>query len=195
MAKKKGICVNLDCDNYRKEVEVETGAEFECPLCHQHLKEKPEVVNGSHKGLIIGIVLAVLAVAAIVFIPIGRKPTSQINPPGGGGGTTVTPPDTFQGGGGKDTSGGYKDPGKGPVDLGDPGRGAVDLGYAFYSGDLKNGKPHGHGILTYKKSQKIVPSEDFVAKPGDTFDGEFRDGKISGLGYWNHDGNQTVVKP
>lgn len=164
MAKKKGICVNLDCDNYRKEVEVETGAEFECPLCHQHLKEKPEVVNGSHKGLTIGIVLAVLAVAAIVLI--GHKLIPQSDITGGGDIDTLSPPP-----------------------------GAVDLGYAFYSGDLKNGKPHGHGILTYKKSQKIVPSEDFVAKPGDTFDGEFRDGKISGLGYWNHDGNQTVVKP
>ncbi len=75
------------------------------------------------------------------------------------------------------------------------GKGTVDLGYASYTGDLKNGKPHGYGTLTYKKSQKIVPSKDFVAKPGDTFEGEFRDGRISGLGYWKHDGNQTVVKP
>lgn len=187
MAKKKGICVNLDCDNYRKEVEVETGAEFECPLCHQHLKEKPEVVNGSHKGLIIGIVLAVLAVAAIVFIPIGRKPTKVEPIDTIDRDTIVTPPDTF-----------WRDKDTIVLPLppsGDPGRGTVDLGYASYTGDLRNGKPHGHGILTYKKSQKIVPSKDFVAKPGDTFDGEFRNGRISGLGYWNHDGNQTVVKP
>lgn len=39
MAKKIGICVNIDCDNYKKEVEVEPGGEFECPLCHQPLKE------------------------------------------------------------------------------------------------------------------------------------------------------------
>mgnify|MGYP002932144873 FL=1 len=75
------------------------------------------------------------------------------------------------------------------------GRGTIDLGYATYTGDLKNGKPHGYGTLTYKSSRKIVSSKDFVANPGDTFEGEFRDGKISGLGYWKHDGNETVVKP
>ena len=75
------------------------------------------------------------------------------------------------------------------------GRGTVDLGYGTYTGDLKNGKPHGYGTITYKKEQKIVPSKDFVAQPGDTFEGEFRDGRISGLGYWNHNGNKTAVKP
>ena len=75
------------------------------------------------------------------------------------------------------------------------GRGTVNLGYGKYTGDLKNGKPHGWGTITYTKSTKIVNSKDFVANPGDTFEGEFRDGKISGQGYWKHDGNQTVVKP
>ena len=75
------------------------------------------------------------------------------------------------------------------------GRGTVDLGYGTYTGDLKNGKPHGYGTITYKKEQKIVPSKDFAAQPGDTFEGEFRDGRISGLGYWNHNGNKTAVKP
>lgn len=75
------------------------------------------------------------------------------------------------------------------------GKGTIDLGYAVYTGDLKNGKPHGYGTLTYKTSRKIVSSKDFVASPGDTFEGDFRDGKISGLGYWKHDGNVTAVKP
>ena len=39
MAKKQGICRNIDCDNYKQIVEVEAGEEFECPLCHQHLEE------------------------------------------------------------------------------------------------------------------------------------------------------------
>lgn len=75
------------------------------------------------------------------------------------------------------------------------GRGTVDLGYGTYTGDLKNGKPHGYGTITYKQTHKIVASKDFVAKPGDMFEGEFRDGRISGLGYWKHDGNETAVKP
>lgn len=75
------------------------------------------------------------------------------------------------------------------------GHGKVDLGYGIYVGDLKNGKPHGHGVITYKTTRKIVDSKDFVAQPGDEFEGDFRDGRISSLGYWKHNGNQTAVKP
>lgn len=73
--------------------------------------------------------------------------------------------------------------------------GTVNLGYGTYTGDLKNGKPHGRGVITYRTTHRIVDSKDFVANPGDSFDGDFRDGRISGQGYWYHDGNQTVVKP
>lgn len=75
------------------------------------------------------------------------------------------------------------------------GHGTVNLGYGTYTGDLKNGKPHGHGVITYTKQHKIVSSKDFVANPGDTFEGDFREGRISSIGYWTHDGNQTAVKP
>lgn len=75
------------------------------------------------------------------------------------------------------------------------GHGRVDLEYGIYVGDLKNGKPHGHGIITYKTNHKIVDSKDFVAQPGDEFEGDFRDGRISSLGYWKHNGNQTAIKP
>lgn len=74
-------------------------------------------------------------------------------------------------------------------------RGTVKLSYGTYAGELKNGKPHGYGTITYSTSWKIVSSKDFIADPGDTFEGEFRDGKISGLGYWKHGGNTTAVKP
>lgn len=75
------------------------------------------------------------------------------------------------------------------------GHGKIDLGYGIYVGDLKNGKPHGHGVITYKTARKIVDSKDFVAQPGDEFEGDFRNGRISSLGYWKHNGNQTAVKP
>ena len=76
------------------------------------------------------------------------------------------------------------------------GSGSVNLGYGKYVGDLKDGKPHGHGTITYTKSHQIVSSKDFVANPGDKFEGEFRDGRISGgIGYWYHDGDITAIKP
>lgn len=73
--------------------------------------------------------------------------------------------------------------------------GTVNLGYGVYTGDLKNGKPHGHGTIRYTKSHKIVSSKDFVANPGDTYEGEFRDGSIASIGLWHHDGETTGVKP
>lgn len=75
------------------------------------------------------------------------------------------------------------------------GKGTVDLGYGTYTGDLKNGQPHGYGTITYRQKHKIVSSKDFYANPGDRFEGDFRDGRISGIGYWYHDGEQTAIKP
>lgn len=75
------------------------------------------------------------------------------------------------------------------------GYGTISLGYGRYTGELKNGKPHGHGTITYTSSHQIVSSKDFIATPGDRFEGEFRDGRISSMGIWYHDGNQTAVKP
>lgn len=197
MAKKIGICVNIDCDNYKKEVEVEPGGEFECPLCHQPLKEKiskpgPDTGGGKTLGLIVGgiVVLAALGGGGYYFMsgntgPAVAEPDSlEIAVPVADTMKVDTPEVKEEKTAPTSTT---------PVVIN--GRGTIDLGYATYTGDLKNGKPHGYGKLTYKSSRKIVSSKDFVANPGDTFEGEFRDGKISGLGYWKHDGNETVVKP
>lgn len=203
MAKRIGTCVNLDCDNYKKEVEVEAGADFECPLCHQPLKEKTGKTggskpgnNGGKGGLIAGIAALVICAggAGAYFMMGGDDAEKPVEAEKTQPMVVTEPVDTTEA---KPVQKPVKEE---PVKETTPakvvnGRGTVDLGYATYVGDLKNGKPHGYGTLTYKKSQKIVPSKDFVASPGDTFEGEFRDGRISGLGYWKHDGNQTVVKP
>ena len=75
------------------------------------------------------------------------------------------------------------------------GYGRVNLGYGKYEGELRNGKPHGHGIITYTSSHRIVSSKDFMASPGDTYEGEFRDGSPASIGIWVHDGERTGVKP
>lgn len=56
--------------------------------------------------------------------------------------------------------------------------GPVDLGYALWSGETKNGKPHGYGTMTYK-SDRLVDSRDAsgtYAAAGDKMKGEFRNG-------------------
>lgn len=74
------------------------------------------------------------------------------------------------------------------------GWGKVNLGYGIYEGYRKNNKPHGHGTIRYTTPHQIVSWKDFKASPGDTFEGEFRDGKITGMGYWKHDGNVTAIQ-
>ena len=75
------------------------------------------------------------------------------------------------------------------------GYGHIDLGYGTYVGDLKDGQPHGHGTITYTQTHRIVSSKDFMAQPGDRFEGDFREGKICSIGYWYHNGEQTAIKP
>lgn len=201
MAKKVGTCVNIDCDNYKQDVEVEPGGEFECPICHQPLREKATgpAPDPDPRMRILLIVAAVLVLGGggyglYSYLNGDKEPETVVEQP------KPVAPETP-----KDTA--TVAPEEPKVVTPEPkrvdpkpttpqtGRGTVDLGYGTYTGDLKNGKPHGYGTITYKKEQKIVPSKDFVAQPGDTFEGEFRDGRISGLGYWNHNGNKTAVKP
>ena len=62
--------------------------------------------------------------------------------------------------------------------------------YGTYTGDVKDGKPHGHGTITYKRTCKVVSWKDIEAHPGDKYEGDFRDGVINGGGYLKtRDGN------
>lgn len=200
MAKKVGICKNIDCDNYNQEIEVASGAEFECPLCHQTLKEKAggKKVNPGDKKLPLIIAVGVVVLGLVgggIYWGLNRgkgdsntdfiKDSTAVDivvVDSAAVDTTVKRPEDTGKSGGKDES-------KGGVR-----KGTVNLPYGSYTGDLKNGKPHGYGTITYTVSHRIVPSKDFVANPGDTFEGEFRDGQISGIGYWKHDGNTTAIK-
>lgn len=77
-----------------------------------------------------------------------------------------------------------------------PRNGGFNLGYGVYYGESKNGKPHGYGKIVFKRTHRIISSKDYVANPGDTYEGEFRNGVPSGgMGYWKHDGDITAVKP
>lgn len=88
-----------------------------------------------------------------------------------------------------------KDPEPQPKPKANPTYGTVNLGYGTYTGDLKDGQPHGHGTITYKSSRKVVSWNDAVAQPGDKFEGDFRNGAINGLGYLKtRDGNVVAIQ-
>ena len=77
----------------------------------------------------------------------------------------------------------------------------VDLGFAIYeplpqSGmtGVKNGQPHGNGIMRFKSSHIIPGTQDCVAEAGEWVNGMWRDGKINAGTWYRNDGNQVIVK-
>lgn len=40
MTTRIGFCVNIDCEYFRREIEVKDGEEFCCPMCAYPLREK-----------------------------------------------------------------------------------------------------------------------------------------------------------
>ncbi len=75
----------------------------------------------------------------------------------------------------------------------------LDLGYATYepmegASGIKDGKPHGNGIMRFKSRQTIPGTEDCVAEPGEWVNGMWRDGKVNAGTWYRNDGNQVIVK-
>lgn len=220
MAKKKGICRNEECEMCDPSIIQEADEfNFVCEKCGQELFPVGGDTTGPGGGgwpkwAIIGAAVVVLGGGGAFFAlsggdeaPKKEAKATMPKPP-------VQKPDTVKPEkpepvaptpeGGKEASSQETKPATSqpatPTSTATKvvknGSGSVNLGYGKYVGDLKDGKPHGHGTITYTKSHQIVSSKDFVANPGDKFEGEFRDGRISGgIGYWYHDGDITAIKP
>ena len=223
MAKKKGICRNegcVMCDPSK--IQEADEFNFVCEKCSKELfpvEGTDDKWKKWKKWIIIGAAVAVLGGGGAFFAlrggdeaPKKEAKASVSKPP-------VQKPDTVkpvkpeptapaQEGGKETTSPSAQSTNSKPTNpqpatptsiapkVVKNGSGSVNLGYGKYVGELKDGKPHGHGTITYTKSHQIVSSKDFLANPGDKFEGEFRDGRISGgIGYWYHDGDITAIKP
>ena len=67
----------------------------------------------------------------------------------------------------------------------------VELDYAKYTGESKNGKPHGQGRLVYTK-EHIINNHDIkkrTAKPGESVQGQFVNGEITIGKHFDANGN------
>lgn len=203
-----GMCLNEKCSKCNsKEVQtVSARKDFVCSECGKPLRECPPPKSSNNK-LILIIVAAVVVLSGAGFgiykytqspLPaVEQGPVGDGETDGGAADSTnvqnPAPVDTVEA---VDTLEPKKTPKKPETKKPITGYGTVNLGYGIYTGDLKNGVPHGHGTIKYTERRKIVNSKDFVANPGDEFEADFRDGRVSGsIGYWYHDGNQTAIKP
>ncbi|MBO6144710.1 MAG: hypothetical protein J6O54_05600 [Prevotella sp.] len=200
-----GACAKADSGEIIEIDALETiGGAPDCPHCHQHTLEE-QIVKPTNWKLIGGIAAAVVVLGGAgtaLMLGGGGKEEPIITEP-----QKVETVDTAK----VDTVAKPVEPVKEvkeepvkeepqkvkPQKPATPQNGYVtnyNLGYGTYTGDIKNGKPHGHGTITYKTSHTITGS--YVADPGDKYEGDFRDGRVSGgLGYWTHEGNMKTINP
>lgn len=215
-----GICLNDNCSKCKsKEVQqISARKDFVCSECGKALRECPPPKSWWDQNGKIVIAAAVIVVAAAGiggFMFLGgddkKKEDPKIEMPKEAADSVKSEPvkadstkqvteqkDSVQNGPKSSEKAPEAKPEKNTTveKPNNPKYGTVNLGYGVYTGDLKNGKPHGFGKIKYTKQHKIVSSQEYVAFPGDTYEGEFRDGRVSGsFGYWYHDGTQTAIKP
>ena len=215
MAKIKGVCHNYEgCDMASEKVvqEVEK-SNFVCQECGKPLypvKQQPQPWWKRHQreltlgaGVLIiggGITGGILAFSGDKEEPAkepAKVDTTQVDTTKVDSPVVVQPPvvdPPVEG-----PQGGVKQPGGGggvkqPVS-GDPAPStSKNLGYGKYEGAMKNGQPHGTGIIYYTTRHQVVPSKDIYAESGDYVTGSFRDGKLVSGQLHRKDGNQEFVQ-
>ena len=215
MAKIKGVCHNYEgCDMASEKVvqEVEK-SNFVCQECGKPLypvKQQPQPWWKKHQreltlgaGVLIiggGITGGILAFSGDKEEPAkepAKVDTTQVDTTKVDSPVVVQPPvvdPPVEG-----PQGGVKQPGGGggvkqPVS-GDPAPStSKNLGYGKYEGAMKNGQPHGTGIIYYTTRHQVVPSKDIYAESGDYVTGSFRDGKLMQGQLHRKDGNQEFVQ-
>ncbi|MDY4663994.1 MAG: hypothetical protein SPC28_07320 [Alloprevotella sp.] len=224
MAKIKGVCHNYEgCDMASEKVvqEVEK-SNFVCQECGKPLypvkqqtqpwwkKHQRELTLGA--GVLIiggGITGGILAFSGdkeepakepaevpTVQVDSTKKDSVGVPSPVGGpkeGGSNVDGQQSDGGGGVKQPGGGggVKQPGGGNSGSSSTSK---NLGYGKYEGAMKNGQPHGTGIIYYTTRHQVVPSKDIYAESGDYVTGSFRDGKLMFGQLHRKDGNQESVQ-
>ena len=218
-----GICLNTDnCQKAKdKETIVVRTGDFVCPECGNELHEIKEVKKPNNWMLIGGIAAAVIAIIVLIIcmLPFGndvptKAPKTETHLGVVDSVTTeetetesvtdtvtvtdtitVTVTDTVTVTETKPATPETKTKVKtrNSTTVSSIPVGAIVVEGGYYEGPIRNGVPHGSGIMTYLKSMKIVPSKDYVAQPGETVTGTFRDGKLL-TGTWTQkNGNKVRV--
>lgn len=184
--------------------EIPSRRDFVCAKCGHELREclPPSNWWGTNKKWVIpvAIVAALGIVVGVYYASQSSKgpeqtPKAPIENPTTGAAEPVvgqTEPEAAQP---EPTQEGT--PQEGPTQVHTPQETAITAYGGQYSGDKKNGKPHGDGTITYSKSATItVGSTQIEVKDGDQLEGEFRDGRLSGgYAYLKHaDGSTQAIK-
>lgn len=194
-----GICLNDQCSKSKSKEVQEIGArkEFVCAECGKQLRECPRPKTWWEKNgkmVIIAAVVVVLGAIGGCFALMGNDKKAD----GEGEGkpepvtvdtVAVNKPVEIEK---QDEQPKLEDPK--PVNPIQNGHGTIELGYAKYEGDIKNGKPHGNGTMTFKETH-VVPGAkgNIEAKAGEYAIGGWRNGEVNLVTLYQKDGNQVKI--
>lgn len=192
-----GICLNDQCSKCKSKEVQEIGArkEFVCSECGKQLRECPRPKTWWEKNgkmVIIATIVVILGAATGCFVLMGNdKETGREenpNPVNIETETTKEPVVVEE----------VKEEPKVVETKKDKSiqndQGIIELGYAKYEGDIKNGKPHGNGTMTFKKTH-VVPGAkgNIEAKSGEYAIGSWRNGEVNLVTLYQKDGNQVKI--
>lgn len=202
MATKKGICKNVfNCSkaDANEMIEVDEFQDFVCPECKQPLEEVGGGKKGEEDTTTGGGKLKTILMIAIPLVLVG-----------GGVGAYFA------------TSGGSEEPAE-PVEQVDttpvatpepeveapaeevkeepaeevkqkPAANKLNLGFATYEGDVKNGKAHGNGVMTFTRTQVVPGAKDNIeAQAGEYAVGVWRNGEVNLVTLYQKNGNQVKI--
>lgn len=200
-----GICLNDQCTKCKSKEVQEIGArkEFVCAECGKQLRECPRPKTWWEKNgkiVIVASVVVILGVVAGCFVWIGDdKKTSEnlkdepvkVDEKKDEVEVNTIKVDTTKVALTEDEKKVKEPKVDKPVQN---GHGVIDLGYAKYEGDIKNGKPHGNGTMTFKRTV-VVPGAkgNIEAKDGEYAIGGWRNGEVNLVTLYQKDGNQVKI--
>lgn len=205
-----GICINEDCElaKSKEKQSVRSGHDFICKKCESELREV-HIKSGPNWILIGGVVVSLLILGGSCLFFMNRTPKNQ-NPINNlevlhdTANNAIEPVDSFleervkktndtlvvliknEETTVKDTLNNVLETEiiekkiESSVVKKQETNGRIQLSYGTYTGDVKNGYPHGQGRLTYSKERQINRHDmkKRMAKKGDYVIGEFFNGFV-----------------
>lgn len=192
-----GNCPEYADAKPKKVIELMPGDKMECPCCHKNMLV--EVKSGPDwKKIVLGIVgIAALGCGIGYFSLSNSKTTGEdapLHPDRSKVDTTIVEQNPNGEGGGKIQHEEGKTDNNENHDI-VAKEGELDLGYAIYDGETKDGKPHGKGIMTYKRRTLIEardPQKRYAEK-GDYVSGKYNNGHLEMGQLHRTDGSQSFL--
>ena len=192
-----GNCPEYADAKPKKMIELMPGDKMECPCCHKNMLV--EVKSGPDwKKIVLGIVGIAALGCGIGYFSLSNSKTAgediPLHPDSTKVDTTIVEQNPNGEEGGKVQHEGEKTDNNGNHDI-VAKEGELDLGYAIYDGETKDGKPHGKGIMTYKRRTLIEardPQKRYAEK-GDYVSGKYNNGHLEMGQLHRTDGSQSFL--